>query len=170
MTGPATSETCWWASLSKDWENAALVASDIVPVALLRTGIVLGKREGALASLLPPFKLGLGGPWGDGRQWWSWIHIEDEIGLILFLLDQRMDGAFNLTAPNPVTVNEFAKELGRALRRPALIRTPAFALRTAFGEGATALLNLQRVVPKRALECGFEFKFPTVDGALADLV
>lgn len=157
------------AELAHDWEQAALAATDIISVALLRTGIVLGRKAGALASLLPSFKFGLGGPWGSGRQWWSWIHIEDEIGLILLLLDRKFDGIFNLTAPNPVTVNEFATTLGTTLRRPALIRTPAFLLRAGLGEGASALLDLQRVIPKRALECGYEFKFPTLEGALADL-
>jgi len=157
------------ASLSRDWEHAALTAEDILPVTLLRTGIVLGKGAGALASLLPSFKLGLGGPWGTGRQWWSWIHIDDEVGLLLFLLDHGFNGAFNLTAPNPVTVNEFATTLGRTLRRPSWIRTPASLLRTGLGEGASALLDLQRVIPKRALEVGYEFRFPTLSEALEDL-
>jgi uncharacterized protein (TIGR01777 family) len=158
------------ALLSQDWEQAALAAEDIVPVTLLRTGIVLGKRQGALASLLPSFKLGLGGPWGSGTQWWSWIHIEDEVGLILLLLDRKLAGAFNLTAPNPVTVNEFAATLGKTLRRPALIRTPAFLLRAGLGEGASALIDLQRVSPKKALERGYQFQFPTLAEALKDLL
>ena len=94
----------------------------------------------------------------------------DEIGLILLLLDQGLDGAVNLTAPNPVTVDEFAEALGKALRRPAFIRTPAFVLRAVFGEGASALLDLQRVNPRRALECGYQFRFPTVAEALKNLV
>jgi uncharacterized protein (TIGR01777 family) len=158
------------ASLSRDWEQAALAARDVVPVTLLRTGIVLGGAAGALASLLPSFKLGFGGPWGTGRQWWSWIHIADEVALILMLLDNGLDGAFNLTAPNPVTVNEFAKTLARTLRRPALVRTPGFLLRAALGEGASALLDLQRVSPKRAVAGGYEFRFPTLAEALKDLL
>jgi uncharacterized protein (TIGR01777 family) len=158
------------ATLARDWEQAATAANDVVPVALLRTGIVLGRKGGALASLVPAFKVGLGGPWGDGNQWWSWIHIEDEVGLILMLLDRKLDGAVNLTAPNPVTVDEFAESLGKALRRPAWIRTPAVFLRTGLGEGASALLDLQRVNPTRVLECGYEFRFPTLAEALKDLV
>jgi len=158
------------ARLAYDWEEAATSAADVVPVTLLRTGIVLGKAGGALASLLPPFKLGLGGPWGTGLQWWSWIHISDEIGLILMLLDRRLEGPFNLTAPQPVTVNEFAAALGKVLRRPALIRVPGFLLRAGLGEAASALLDLQRVRPKRGLECGYQFEFPTIAGALEDLL
>jgi uncharacterized protein (TIGR01777 family) len=158
------------ASLSRKWEEAAVAIEDIAPVALLRTGIVLGKGGGALDSLLPSFRLGVGGPWGDGRQWWSWIHMEDEVGLVLFILDRKLDGAFNLTAPKPVTVNEFAKSLGKALKRPAWIRAPGVMLRAGLGAGASALLDLQRVVPARALECGYEFRFPTVAEALHDLV
>ncbi len=158
------------ATLSRDWERAATEMKDVLPVALLRTGIVLGKGGGALDSLLPSFKMGVGGPWGDGRQWWSWIHMEDEIGLILMILDRKLDGVFNLTAPNPVTVNGFAKSLGKALRRPAWIRVPKFVLKVALGEGASALLDLQRVYPARALEAGYEFRFPTLDEALTDIV
>lgn len=157
------------ARLSRDWEAAANRAADVVPVTLLRTGIVLGTDGGALPSLLPSFKLGAGGPWGTGRQWWSWIHIADEIGLILMLLDNDLDGAFNLTAPNPVTVNEFAKKLGKALRRPALVRAPGFMLRAALGESADALLELQRAVPNRAIEHGYQFQYPKLSDALSGL-
>ena len=158
------------ATLAHDWEQAALEVKDFVDVTLLRTGIVLGKGGGALESLLPPFRLGFGGPWGDGRQWWSWIHIEDEVGLILFVLDKKLEGAINLTAPNPVTVDEFASGLGKALKRPAWIRTPAIALRAGLGEASSALLELQRVIPKRALDAGYEFRFPTLATALREIV
>ena len=165
--GPGTD---FLATVAREWEAAALAIDDVLPVSLLRTGIVLGKGGGALHSLLPPFKIGLGGPWGDGRQWWSWIHMDDEVGLILMILDRKLDGAFNLTAPNPVTVNEFATSLGRALRKPACLRVPSFVLRAGLGEAASALLDLQRAVPARAIECGHEFNFPTVAGALRNLV
>jgi uncharacterized protein (TIGR01777 family) len=115
------------------------------------------------------FKLGLGGAWGDGRQWWSWIHLADVIGLIQFALTQPLGGPVNLTAPNPVTVEQFAAALAGSLRRPALIRMPAPALRLVLGEAADALLHLQRVLPKRALEAGYVFRFPTIDVALAEI-
>jgi uncharacterized protein (TIGR01777 family) len=158
------------ATLAKEWEAAALEAQDIVAVSLLRTGIVLGSDGGALKPLLGLFKTGLGGPWGNGRQWWSWIHVVDQIGLTLFALDRGLSGPINLTAPNPVTVNELACQLGRALHRPALLRAPEFALRAALGEGAAALFDLQKVMPKRALESGYEFRFPDVAQALQDLI
>lgn len=157
-------------TLAVEWERAALEARDVARVVLLRTGIVLGRGGGAFDPLLPLFKLGLGGPWGDGRQWWSWIHVADHVGLVLHALDDEITGPLNLTAPNPVTVNEFARAMGRALRRPALLRAPAGLLRLVLGEAADAMLSLQRVMPRRALEMGYRFRFPTVDEALADIL
>ncbi|MEE8192829.1 MAG: TIGR01777 family oxidoreductase [Gemmatimonadales bacterium] len=157
------------AKLSLEWEAAAREAESVTRVALLRTGLVLDPREGALAPLVPLFKLGLGGPWGPGQQWWSWIHIADEVGLILYAIDHELAGPINLTAPTPVTVNQFAQSLGKALKRPALLRAPAFAVRLALGEMADALLGSQRVVPERALDAGYAFRFPDLAGALADL-
>ncbi len=157
------------AELSLEWEAAAREAESISRVALLRTGLVLDPREGALAPLVPLFKLGLGGPWGSGQQWWSWIHIADEVGLILFAIDHELAGPINLTAPTPVTVNLFAQSLGKALKRPAMLRAPAFAMRLALGEMADALLGSQRVVPERALDAGYAFRFPDLAAALADL-
>ena len=158
------------ANLAVEWEGAARAVADEVRVALLRTGIVLGRGSRAFDPLVPLFKLGLGGPWGDGTQWWSWIHITDEVGLIMHILDRQLDGAFNLTAPNPVTVSEFARAMGKALRRPALMRVPAPFLRLALGEAADVMLALQRVVPGRALESGYRFRFPTIEEALADIL
>ena len=157
------------AKLSLEWEEAAREAEGVTRVALLRTGLVLDPREGALAPLVPLFKLGLGGPWGSGEQWWSWIHIADEVGLMLFAIDRELAGPINLTAPTPVTVNQFAENLGTALKRPAMLRAPAFAMRLALGEMADALLGSQRVVPQRALDAGYAFRFPDLAGALADL-
>lgn len=158
------------ARLARQWEETALEARDVATVALMRTGIVLGTDGGALSPLLGLFKSGLGGPWGSGRQWWSWIHIQDQIEFMLYALDHGLDGPFNVTAPHPVTVNEFARELGRALRRPALLRAPEFALRAAFGEAAGVLFDLQRAVPRRALHAGYEFHFPDLPLALDDLL
>lgn len=157
------------ADLSVAWEDAARAAEDVTRVVYARTGLVLDPSGGALGPLIPLFKLGLGGPWGPGTQWWSWIHVADEIGLLLFALDGDLAGPLNLTAPGPVTVKAFAAALGRALRRPAFIPQPAFALRLALGEMADALLASQRVVPHRALEAGYAFRHPGLDGALADL-
>ncbi len=158
------------ARLGVDWEAAAQPATALCRVAYLRTAPVLGLGGGPLRPMLPIFKLGLGGPWGDGRQWWSWIHLADHVGLTLHLLDHDVRGPVNLTAPHPVTVTEFATALGRALHRPAVLRVPGFALRLALGEAATALLDLQRVVPRRALEAGYAFRFSRVEEALEELV
>ena len=157
------------ARLSLEWEAAAREAESVTRVALLRTGLVLDPKEGALAPLVPLFKLGLGGPWGSGQQWWSWIHIADEVGLMLYAIDHELAGPINLTAPTPVTVNLFAQSLGKALKRPAMLRAPAFAMRLALGEMADALLGSQRVVPQRALDAGYAFRFPDLAGVLADL-
>ncbi|MBI3982911.1 MAG: TIGR01777 family protein [Gemmatimonadetes bacterium] len=166
----ATPGRDYLARLARDWEAAALEARDLMPVAVVRTGIVLGTGGGALQPLLPLFRLGLGGPWGDGRQWWSWIHITDAIGIILFAIEHRSSGALNLTAPNPVTVAEFAATLGRTLGRPAVVQAPAFALKLAMGEAADTLLATQRVVPARALAEGYVFQFPDLAPALANLL
>lgn len=157
------------ATLAAEWEAAALEAPPAVRVVLLRTGLALGRGGGVLDALTPLFKLGLGGPWGDGTQWWSWIHVEDQVRLILHLIDGDTAGPVNATAPNPVTVNEFAQALGAALHRPALARAPAFALRMMLGEAAGALLDLQRVAPRRAIASGFAFGYPDLEAALAEV-
>ena len=155
------------------WEEEAGKASDLgIRVVLLRTGLVLSAAGGALAPMLIPFKLGLGGTLGTGEQYMSWIHIEDEIRLIDFLLSaERISGPVNATAPNPVNNREFSERLGNALRRPTFMKTPAFVLRLILGEMAEALLlQGQRVVPTRALESGFQFKYENVQEALGDLL
>jgi len=166
-SAPAGSD--FLATLAAEWEAAAVEAQPAVRVVLLRTGLALGRGGGVLDALTPLFKLGLGGPWGDGTQWWSWIHVADQVRLILHLIDGDTTGPVNATAPNPVTVNDFAKALGAALHRPALARAPAFALRMMLGEAADALLDLQRVLPKRALESGFAFAYPDLASALAEV-
>jgi uncharacterized protein (TIGR01777 family) len=160
------------ASLCVDWEKAAReVESAGVRTALVRIGIVLDKQGGALAKLLTPFKLGAGGPVGNGRQWMSWIHHEDLGTLFLLAFDNpQAIGPLNGTAPNPVTNRDFSKALGRVLHRPAFLPTPAFALRLALGEVADVIATGQRVLPKRPLALGMRFQFPTIDGALADIV
>jgi len=155
------------------WEEAAMEAERHgVRVCLLRTGIVLGAEGGALARLLLPFELGLGGRMGSGRQWMSWIHRDDLVGLIIHAIAvETVRGPLNGTAPEPVRNADFATALGRALHRPALLPVPGFALRLALGQLADeALLGGQRVLPKKAAETGYQFLYPTLSEALAEIV
>ncbi len=154
-----------------EWEKEALKAEEYgLRVIRLRTGIVLGKGGGALAKMVPPFKLFAGGPLGTGRQWMSWIQMEDEIGLILSLMENpNARGAVNATAPNPVTMKEFCKTLGRTLHRPSWAPVPAFALRLLLGEMADMLLAGQRVLPAEAQRLRYSFKYPTLLEALQAL-
>jgi uncharacterized protein (TIGR01777 family) len=135
---------------------------------VIRTGIVLGSDGGAFARLVKPFRFYLGGYLGSGRQWFSWIHLDDEIAAIKFLLEnEHLKGVFNLTAPQPVTMKEFCKILGKVLHRPAWLNVPAFAARLAFGEMADEmLLSGQKVLPKRLLNTGFNFQYTNAEQAL----
>lgn len=155
-----------------EWEESTReVEAQGIRRAILRTGLVLTPAGGALGKMLFPAKLGANGPLGSGRQGFPWIHLEDEIGAIRFLIDRDdARGPFNLTAPNPPSQAEFARALGHALHRPSFLPAPAFALRLALGEMADALLTGQRVVPKRLLEMGYRFRFPDLEEALADLL
>jgi uncharacterized protein len=139
---------------------------------VIRTGIVLGRDGGALAKLAMPFRFYLGGHLGTGRQWFSWISLDDEVAAIRFLMEnENLRGAFNLTAPQPVTMKEFCKVLGKVLHRPAWLNVPAFAARLAFGEMADEmLLSGQRVLPSRLQAAGFKFKHPDVEKALSDII
>ena len=149
------------ADVVEAWEDATRVAQEAgVRVALIRTGLVAAKTGGAFGKLLPIFRLGLGGPLGNGRAWWAAISLHDEVRAIRFLLERPLHGAFNLTAPTPVTNRAFSQALGRALRRPALVPVPRFALRLVVGEFADEILASQRVVPQRLLESGFVFDHP----------
>jgi len=167
---PAADDTL--ARLTVDWERAASAAEPQgIRVALVRTGVVLDKAGGALARMLTPFQIGIGGPVGSGRQWMSWIHHADLVGILLLALDNpRATGPINGTAPNPVTNKEFSRALGRALHRPAFMPVPGFALRLRFGEVAEVLTTGQRVLPLRALALGYPFKFPHLDGALQEVL
>jgi len=138
---------------------------------VLRTGVVLDRAGGALAKMLPLFRLGLGGPLGNGRQWFPWIHMADEVGAILFLLaTAAASGPFNLCAPRPAQSHDFARALGRQLHRPSILPAPAPALRLALGELAEALLTGQQAHPRRLLAAGYRFTFPDLPEALADLL
>jgi uncharacterized protein len=160
------------AVLGVAWESAARVAEEAgVRVVLLRTGLVLAPNGGALAKMLTPFKLGAGGPFGNGRQYMPWIHLQDWVDMVRWILaTAAAAGAMNATAPHPVTNEEFAATLGRVLGRPHALRAPAFALRLALGELADALLTGQRAVPTRALALGFGFRHATLEPALRDLL
>lgn len=152
--------------LATEWEAATSAAAGRTRVVLLRTGLVLG-AEGALAKMLLPFKLGVGGRLGSGRQWMPWIHVDDWVRMVRFLIDDgRAAGPFNLSGPVPVTNEEFTRALGRALHRPTVLPVPAFALRLALGELSDALLTGQRAVPAKATALGFTFTYPDVQSAL----
>ncbi len=160
------------AKLCVEWEAAArAVESAGIRGVQVRVGVVLDKDGGALAQLLTPFKMGVGGPVGSGRQYMSWIHHEDMVGLFLFALDNAScSGPMNGTAPNPVSNKEFSKALGKALHRPAFLPTPGFALRLMLGEAADVVTSGQRVVPKKALGLGYTFGYPELGAALAQIV
>ncbi len=160
------------ASVCRSWEQATAPAQEAgIRVVHLRTGIVLHPDGGALQQMLGPFKLGLGGRIGSGRQYMSWIHRGDLEALFVYALSAgSMKGAVNGTAPNPVTNEQFTRTLGRVLNRPALIPAPAFALRLALGEMSSMLLTGQRVAPAVALASGFKFAFPDLEPALRDLL
>lgn len=139
---------------------------------VVRSGHVLAAGEGLLAELLTPFKLGVGGPLAGGAQYMSWIHVDDEVGLLLWALDdEAVSGVFNATAPTPVTNREFSKALGKALGRPAVVPVPGFVLDLKFGgEFGAVLRGGQRVVPRRAQDLGYEFRYSEIDKALESLV
>lgn len=154
------------------WEETALRAEVLgLRVVLLRTGLVLAADGGFLQRLLPPFRLGLGGPIGSGRQWMPWIHLQDEIALIDFLLHHpQARGPYNACAPQPVRNKTFAQALGCVLHRPAFLPLPGLLLRVGLGELSVLLLGGQRAVPRRLLEAGFRFSFADLDSALDDLL
>lgn len=156
-----------------EWEKAAReIEGGEVRLAIVRTGPVLDSRGGLLARLLTPFRLGVGGPIAGGGQYISWIHIDDEVGILIWALDEeKVNGVVNATAPNPVTNRELAKALGRALNRPAVVPVPGITLDLMYGrELGKVLRGGQRVAPRRALDLGYEFKHPRLDEALEDLL
>jgi uncharacterized protein len=151
------------------WEAEADAASALgVRVARLRTGVVLDRSGGALRTMLPPFRAGLGGPVAGGAQYLPWIHADDVVAMYLAALDGDWRGPYNASAPEPVTNRAFSKALGRALRRPAVLPVPALALRLRYGEMSTVVTAGQRAVPRRALQAGHAFRHPGLDAALAD--
>jgi len=156
------------ADICRDWEAESQRARDLgIRVVNPRIGIVLGKGGGAVAKMLLPFKLGLGGRLGDGHQWMPWVHVDDIVGLILFAIErENLQGAANATAPHPVTNREFTRVLAHVLHRPAIFPVPAFALKLAIGEFGDILLASQRALPRVLLDAGYPFKYPTLEEAL----
>jgi uncharacterized protein len=154
------------------WEREARQAEDLgLRVAIARTGVVLSSGSGALAKMLPPFQLGVGGPVAGGRQYFPWIHLEDEVGALLFALDtDGATGPLNLAAPAGVTNAELSKALGRVLRRPAVMPVPAFALRALYGEMAQIVVTGVRLAPRRLEELGYSFRWPELEPALRDVL
>jgi uncharacterized protein (TIGR01777 family) len=159
-------------TLCAAWERSAFRASEYgVRVCLMRSGLVIGAGGGFLQPMLLPFKLGLGGHIGNGRQWLSWIHIDDHIAMQLQLLQAaHLSGVFNFTTPNPVTSRDFADILARLLHRPAIMAMPGWLLKLALGEMAGLLLGGQRVLPRRFQEEGFRFRFETLEAALRNVL
>jgi uncharacterized protein (TIGR01777 family) len=162
----------WLAQVAVQWEASTTPVEDMgVRRAVIRTGVVLSASDGALPRMLLPFRLFVGGPLGSGKQWFPWIHLADEAAAIRFLIEnEAASGPFNLSAPHPVTNAQFSRAVGRVLERPSAIPTPAFALRSLFGEMATLLLDGQRAVPQRLLDLGFQFQFLIAEAALKDLL
>ncbi|MBE9096716.1 TIGR01777 family oxidoreductase [Tychonema sp. LEGE 07203] len=159
------------ATVCKDWEAAAQPAKNAgTRLAILRLGIVLG-MGGALAKMLPPFKLFAGGPIGTGKQWFSWVHREDVVDLILYALQNpQVEGVLNATAPNPVRMNELCQTLGEVLNRPSWLPVPSFALELLLGDGAKVVLEGQKVLPKQTLASGFQYQYPTLKLALEEIL
>ena len=155
-----------------DWENASEQLEMLnVRRAIVRTGIVLSTDDGALKKMLLPFQLYVGGPLGNGKQWFSWIHLADIISLYLFLLDNKnLKGIFNAVSPQPVQMKTFAKILGKVLRKPSLFPVPKFILKLVMGESASAILASQKVKPGALLEAGFKFNYEDLELALIDLL
>jgi len=153
----------------REWEAVADLAPSIRTIKL-RTGLVLDPTGGALGRMIPLFKFGLGAKLGSGKQWWSWITLHDQIRAMIFLMNSKIEGAVNLTAPNPVTNQEFTAALAMALKRPAIFPAPAFALRAVLGGFSTEVLGSKRVIPKVLVDNKFEFDYPHVSSALTTLV
>ncbi|MBD1812367.1 TIGR01777 family oxidoreductase [Microcoleus vaginatus DQ-U2] len=168
-TSPAGND--FLAAVCKDWEAAAQPAKNAgTRLAILRLGIVLG-MGGALAKMLPPFKLFAGGPLGTGKQWFSWVHREDVVDLILYALqNSQVEGVLNATAPNPVRMNELCQTLGEVLKRPSWLPVPGFALEMLLGDGAKLVLEGQKVLPKQTLASGFQYQYPTLKLALEEIL
>lgn len=157
------------AAVCKEWEAAADIANS-TRVVKIRTGLVLDPTGGALGKMLPLFRFGLGGKLGNGKQWWSWITLHDQIRAMCYLLEKPIEGPVNLTAPNPATNQEFTAALARAMHRPALFPVPSLALKIALGGFSTEILGSKKVLPTKLTDAGFNFDYPHIAPALAELI
>ncbi|MGI8631794.1 MAG: TIGR01777 family oxidoreductase [Solirubrobacterales bacterium] len=167
----ADAGTDFLAELCRDWEAEARQASDLgVRVVTPRTGVVLSPEGGALEKMLPPFKAGVGGPVAGGDQYMPWIHLDDEVGMLVWAIDSDISGPVNFSAPEPVTNKQFSKALGRALNRPAVLPVPGLAIKALYGDMAVIVNKGQRAVPAKALDNGYEHRFTDLDAALEDAV
>ena len=153
----------------REWELVANLAPSVRTIKL-RTGLVLDPTGGALGRMIPLFKFGIGGKLGSGKQWWSWITLHDQVRAMIFLMQSKIEGAVNITTPNPVTNKEFTAALAHALKRPAFFPAPAFALRAVLGGFSSEVLGSKKVIPKVLMDNGFDFEYPFVSNALAALV
>ena len=160
------------AGVSRDWEKENLqAAAKGVRVAVMRFGVVFGKNGGALAKMIPAFKMFVGGSMGSGNQWFPWIHLEDLMAAVLFIIEhQEVSGPLNFCAPNPVRYREMAKTLGEILGRPSIMPAPAFMIRLAMGEFGDVFLGSQRTIPERLLKFGFSFQYPHIKDAIQAVV
>jgi hypothetical protein len=160
------------ASLVQEWEEVALSAKALgMRVCIMRFGVVYGKSGGAMAKMLPPFKLGLGGKIGDGFQMISWIHVVDLVRACLFFVEnEEQEGVFNLTTPEPICNLQQTKKMGKYLHRPTFMSMPAWAVKLIFGEGSCVMLDSKEVYPRRLQEAGFSFQYPTFDSAMEQIV
>ncbi|CAM8904371.1 unnamed protein product [Rhodiola kirilowii] len=159
------------AEVCREWEGEALKVNKDVRLALIRIGVVLGKEGGALAKMIPLFMMFAGGPLGSGEQWFSWIHVDDIVNLIYEAIrNPSYEGVINGTAPNPVRLGEMCDHLGKVMGRPSWLPVPDFALKAVLGEGASVVLEGQKVIPARAKELGFKFKYPYVRDALMSIL
>ncbi|MBT8348975.1 MAG: TIGR01777 family protein [Sulfurovum sp.] len=154
--------------LSQDWEDEAHQCSK--PTAIIRFGVILGENGGALAQMLTPFKLGVGGIIGNGKMITSWIHIDDLMGIYKLIIEKKLTGIFNATAPNPVSNHAFTKALGKALHRPTIFPIPEFALRIMYSEAASVLTGSKEVYPYKILDAGYKFQYENINEALEEIV
>lgn len=160
------------AHLARDWEAEAMAAqNEQTRVAILRFGIILSRNGGAMAKMIPAFKLFMGGPFGDGRQWFPWMHLKDVAGAIDFIIENsNISGPINFCSPHPVRNRELVRMLARALSRPALMRIPSFALRLVLGEFGETLLASQRATPEKLVQNGYKFEFDRIENAIAEIL
>ncbi len=168
-TSPAGND--FLSGIAKHWEGSSKeIDKSGVRRAIIRTGIVLDLKEGAFPLVLLPYRLYIGGRLGSGKQWFSWIHLQDEVDAIAYIIENKLEGVFNLTAPNPVTNNELGKIISKVLKRPNWFPVPGILLRLLLGEMSTLVLDGQQVLPGRLLNSGYKFKFEQIEPALRDLI